>query len=157
MASDYHALPDGFSVNHPLLGRVGGGDKMQRHTEKTSNFSVNWALGDERGELVDGRNGSPVPPQGLLRGHAPFTPSRVAKIRLYAEFVRLAQVCNRGELLSAGSYKETKELASAFQKAKQMLYRHCMERGYGSWMRKPVEQEQFGMAVLDRLKETSIQ
>ena len=47
-------LPTGFIVNHASLGRAGGGDEMKRHTEKTSNFSLNWALGDDKAELTDG-------------------------------------------------------------------------------------------------------
>ena len=144
------ALPDGFAVNHPSLGRVQGGDEMRRHTEKTSNFSVNWACGDERGELVDGGNGCPVPPPGLHRSQAQIVPARVAKIKLYAEFVKLARLCNRSELIS-GNYKETKELARDFQEAKQVLYQYCKKRGYGCWMRKPSEEELFGMDVLERL------
>lgn len=144
------ALPAGFVVNHPSLGRVQAGDEMKRHTEKTSNFSVNWACGDERGELVDGGNGRPVPPPGLPRLQAQSVPARVAKIKLYAEFVKLVHLCNRGELLS-GSYKETKELAGDFQEAKQVLYQYCRKKGYGCWMRKPIEEEQFGKDVLERL------
>lgn len=148
------ALPIGFAVNHPSLGRVQGGDEMRRHTEKTSNFSVNWAFGDERGELLDGGNGYQVPPPGLPKAQTKLLPSRVAKINMYAEFVRLAQVCSRDELLSVRSYMEAKKLAEGFQEAKQLLYRYCEEKGYGSWMRKPVEEEQFGTAVLERFKTT---
>ena len=147
------SLPDGFVTNHPSLGRVQGGDEMQRHTEKTSNFSVNWSLGDERGELVDGGNGRPVPPSGLPKSQLPKTPARIAKIKLYAKFVKLANTCNRSELVAEKSYAETKEQAVAFQEAKQALFQHCKKKGYGAWMRKPVEEKQFGMDVLERLNE----
>lgn len=147
-------LPEGFMVNHPQLGRVQGGDEMRRHTEKTSNFSVNWALGDKKGELIDGGNGCPVQPPSIPKSHSPNLPSRVSKIGLYANFVKLAKACDRSELLSAKSYKEAKELSGVFQEAKQLLYKYCKVKGYGSWMRKPVEEEQFGTTVLERFKET---
>ena len=147
-------LPSGFCVHHPDLGRVRGGDEMRRHTEKTSNFSANWAMGDDKGELIDGGNGRPLPPPGTPKCHPPLPPSRVSKINLFAEFVKLARACNRAELLSAKTYKETKELASEFQQAKQLLYQHCERKGFGSWMKKPAEEEQFGTAVLERFKMT---
>jgi double-stranded RNA-specific adenosine deaminase len=148
-------LPVGFAVNHPSLGRVRGGDEMQRHTEKTSSFSANWAMGDEKGELVDGGNGLPIPPPGTPKSHPPLPPARISKVRLFAEFMKLAKACNRVELLSVKSYKEAKELAGEFQRAKQLLCHHCEKKGFGSWMKKPTEQEQFGTDVLERLNVTS--
>ena len=145
------ALPEGFRVNHPCLGRVEGGDKMQRHTDKTSNLSMNWCLGDERGELIDGGNGCPVSAKGVPKS-SQLSPSRVAKISLYAQFIDLARECNRSDLLAAKTYKEAKELAVTFQEVKQALYRHCKVKGYGLWMSKPEEEEQFGVAVLERLE-----
>lgn len=147
-------LPLGFAVHHPALGRVQGGDEMRRHTEKTSNFSANWASGDERGELVDGGNGRPVPPPGIPKSQPSLPPSRISKSSLFAEFVKLSRACNREELLSAKSYREAKELAGDFQQAKQLLYQHCEKKGYGRWMRKPVEEEQFGTEMLERFKIT---
>ena len=149
-------LPTRFTVNHPVLGRVQGGDEMRRHTEKTSNFSLNWALGDEHGELVDGGNGYPVPPPGIPKVQVPSVPSRVSKISLFTEFLKLAQVCNRSELLVGKTYKEMKELAVAFQCAKKALYTYCEKRGYGVWMKKPVEEEQFDKSVVERLSAKSL-
>ena len=145
MASEDRLLPEGYRVNHPFLGRVEGGDEMRRHTEKTSNFSLNWALGDERGELIDGGSGRPVAAhksQGL--------PSRVSKINLFGLFMNLAQVCNRSELLLAKTYKEAKMLACQFQSTKECLYQHCRKRGFGEWMRKPEEEKEFDVDVLTR-------
>ncbi len=153
--SENQQLPAGYRVNHPYLGRVEGGDKMQRHTDKTSNLSMNWCLGDERGELIDGGNGCPVSAKGVPKSYQPpALPSRVAKINLYAEFVELARICNRGDLLSAKTYKEAKELATKFHDAKQLLYTHCKVKGYGLWMSKPVEEEQFGATVLERFEKS---
>ncbi len=144
-------LPPGFQVNHPCLDRVQGGDQLKRHTEKTSNFSMNWSLGDERAELNDGGNGRPVPPPGALRSQLSTTCSRITKASLYALFLHLCKVANRTELLSARTYRDTKELSTDFQRAKRSMYKVCENKGYGVWMKKPLEQEQFDSSVLERV------
>lgn len=148
---DSGSLPKNFTVNHPTLGRVQGGDEMRRHTEKTSNYSLNWAHGDEKGELNDGTNGRPVPPTGLARSQLGTLSSRVSKAHLYFSFMQLAQLTKQDKLVLARSYKVAKESASDFQEAKKVLYKLCEKKGYGMWMKKPVEQEQFDKSVLDLL------
>lgn len=144
-------LPPGFRVNHPVLDRIQGGDQMKRHTEKTSNYSMNWALGDERPELNDGGNGRPVPPPGVLRSQLSTTCSRITKAGLYSQFLSLCRITNRTDLPSTKTYRETKELSTEFQRAKRSLYKLCENKGYGVWMKKPVEQEQFDSSVLERV------
>ena len=146
-------LPDGFEVNHPLLGRVRGGDEMKRHTEKACNFSLNWAHGDQLGELNDGGNGRPVPIPGLPRSQLSLACSRISKASLFGQFVALCQLTNRTDLFAGRSYREVKEAAAGFRRAKEMLYKLCEQKGYGVWMRKPPEQEQFDVSVLERLRQ----
>lgn len=145
-------LPPGFSVNHPSLGRVQGGEEMKRHTEKTSNFSMNWALGDQKGELIDGGNGRPVGPPGGMAKHVQVSvPSRVSKICLFREFCQLVRDARREEVLGVNNYRQAKDLAVDFQQAKEVLFRVCLSKGYGRWMHKPAEEETFDISVLDRL------
>lgn len=144
-------LPKSFFVNHPTLGRVHGGDEMKRHTEKTSNYSINWAYGDQKGELNDGVMGRPVPPPGLARSQLGTLSSRVSKAHLFVSFLRLAQLAKRDDLVSAKNYKAAKEAATNFQEAKKALYQLCEKKGYGMWMKKPVEQELFDKAVANLL------
>ena len=148
---DSSSLPKSFTINHPTLGRVQGGDEMRRHTEKTSNFSLNWAHGDERGELNDGVIGRPVAPTGLAKSQLGTLSSRVSKANLFGSFLQLAQLAKRDELVSVKSYKAAKENARNFQEAKKVLYQLCEKKGYGMWMKKPVEQEQFDSSVLELL------
>lgn len=152
--TSHQDLPGSYKVNHPCLGRVQGGDEMRRHTEKTNNLSLNWAAGDDRAELIDGGNGRPVLPLGVPKSQMNCIPSRVAKIQLYAEFLKLARLHGQTELLAARCYKEAKEMATPYQTAKGLLYRYCEARGYGKWMRKPVEEEQFDSSVLERLEKS---
>lgn len=146
------SLPPPFHTNHPFLGRVQGGDDMKRHTEKTSTYSLNWALGDDKGELNDGGIGKPVLPPGVPKSELSSISSRICKASLYSQFVSLCKMKNRTDLLENKSYKDAKELATSFQQAKQSLYQLCEKKGYGRWMRKPVEQEQFDISVISRLR-----
>ena len=152
---DIDNLPLGFSVKHPSLGRVNGGNGMKRYVEKTSNLSMNWALGDTRGELIDGGNGRLVvnslkdtrESDGVI-----LPPSRVSKLCLYNEFVQVAMVCNRQELVQTDNYKKAKELARGFQQAKEVFFKFCEKKGYGQWMKKPEEEELFDLSALDHFQ-----
>ena len=155
--SDLSGLPDGFAVHHPRLGRVRGGDEMKRHTEKACNFSLNWAHGDEEGELIDGGNGRPVPiPGGPPRAQLSIRCSRISKASLLGEFVALCEVTKRTDLFEGRSYREIKEAAAGFQRAKGALYKLCEQKGYGTWMKKPPEQEHFDATILERLKRNDL-
>lgn len=148
--SDVPDLPAGFAVHHPYLGRVRGGDEMKRHTEKACNFSLNWAHGDEAGELNDGGTGRPV--VSAVKSQLNPACSRIAKVSLLDRFVALCRLANRPDLFEGKSYREIKESAVGFQQAKEALYKLCREKGYGAWMKKPSEQEQFDASVLERLR-----
>ncbi len=143
------SLPQSYQVNHPSLGRVQGGDDMKRHTEKTSTFSLNWALGDEKGELNDGGTGRPTPPPGIPKSVLTTMTSRVSKAQIFGQFLKLTELAQQREPFEGKTYKECKEMAVDFQEAKRELYKHCEGRGYGMWMRKPLEQEQFDSRVLE--------
>ena len=145
---DVGTLPMGYCVNHPLLGRVQGGDEMKRHTDKTSNFSLNWCLGDMKGELNDGSLGRPVLPPNSPRSQlSAMTCSRISKANLFHQFVQLCQLANRSDLFEGKSYKEVKEGAGGFQQAKMALYQCCRRKGYGTWMGKPSEEKQFNTSI----------
>ena len=110
-------LPTGFTVNHPSLGRAGGGDEMKRHTEKTSNFSLNWALGDDKAELTDGVTGRPVTGQCVLPSPTPL--SRISKASLFSTFVTLCTNSERDEISDTTTYSDVKRVALEYQQANQ--------------------------------------
>ena len=141
-------LPTGFTVNHPSLGRAGGGDEMKRHTEKTSNFSLNWALGDNKAELTDGVTGRPVTGQCLLPSPTPL--SRISKASLFSLFVTLCKNSDCDEV-DTTTYSDVKRAALEYQQAKSTLFRCFQKKGYACWMKKPEEQEQFTTSTLLRL------
>ncbi|XP_019848877.1 PREDICTED: double-stranded RNA-specific adenosine deaminase-like [Amphimedon queenslandica] len=130
-----------YKVNHPLLGRVKGGDDMPRHTEKTSNLSMNWVINDDKPELNDGTTGRPI----SSSSSPPVSPgtSQLSKSNLFNEFLSLSSVSGHTDHLRVQSYAEAKSLAVAYQEAKGLLHKYCMEKGYGLWMKKPPEIDQF--------------
>lgn len=135
------SLQPPYKVNHPLLGRVRGGDDMQRHTEKTSNLSMNWVINDDKPELNDGTTGRPSsssssPPKSSA-------PSQLSKSSLFNEFLSLSSISGHTEHLRVQSYAEAKSLATAYQETKGLLHKYCLEKGYGLWMKKPLEIDQF--------------
>jgi double-stranded RNA-specific adenosine deaminase len=128
-------LPPLFGVNHPLLGRVIGGDEMKRHTEKTTNYSMNWVINDDRPEITDGTTGCPI--------SKPF--SQVSKTSLFSKFVSLTKKVDRKEFLNVQTYLEAKQLSKDYQHVKSLLYGYCKEKGYGTWCSKPKEQSIFAL------------
>ena len=50
------ALPPGFQLKHPWLGRVTACQPL-RETQKTKAFSINWTHGDQKAEVLDGTLG----------------------------------------------------------------------------------------------------
>ena len=133
-----------YTINHPALGRIGGGDEMKRHTEKTTHYSINWAKGDEYPEVTNGMTGRPVtnPTTGTVLNETSNSVSRVSKAAMLSRF---ASVCEsigfKG--MSGLTYNEAKNKAVSFQRMKESLYKFSANRGYGVWMRKPPEQSVF--------------
>ena len=144
-------LPPNFKINHPLLGRVAGGDEMKRHTDKTSAQSINWALGDISVEVLDGGLGRPITSANAKTGDIKAV-SRIAKLNCYSEFLSLCKVANREDLAEGCDYLQVKCKAADFQAAKELLFKECKKKGYGVWMTKPQEEKQFDQTALDRQK-----
>lgn len=139
-------LPCGFIVNHPTLGRAAGGDEMKRHTEKPSAFSLNWALGDEKAELTDSTKGRLALGQSQLRNST--LPSRISKASMFSMFVAFWKKSERNELSDTTTYRDVKQSAIKYQQAKTKLFTLFKRKGYGTWMKKPEEQELFTIADL---------
>ena len=128
-------LPTGFTLNHPILGRTHGGDKMERHIDKTSSFSLNWAAGDEKAELTDGLNGRPVLSSEF--------PSRISKASLFSSFATLCRKSECSDVCFSSSYSDAKTASLSYQQAKLKFFEHLRKKGYGSWVKKPEDLQQF--------------
>ncbi|NWH35250.1 DSRAD deaminase, partial [Chloropsis hardwickii] len=128
-----------YHINHPEVGRVSVYDSA-RQTGKTKESSVNWCLADESEvEVLDGTKGKV---DGLK-----LEVSRVSKRKMFTLFQQLCAKNNRKDLQSFSVYSDAKEAATAYQAAKQCFFSTLEELGYGSWIRKPQEEENF--SVLD--------
>ncbi|NWV44218.1 DSRAD deaminase, partial [Grantiella picta] len=124
-----------YHVNHPEVGRVSVYDSA-RQTGKTKESSVNWCLADESEvEVLDGTKGKV---DGLK-----LEVSRVSKRKMFTLFQQLCAKNNRKDLLSFSVYSDAKEAATAYQAAKQCFFSMLEELGYGSWIRKPQEEDNF--------------
>jgi len=133
-------LPMPYYLNHPWIGCVTQYE-ASRETEKTNNVSINWSLHDQAPEVTDGRTGTQLGRTGVTP-----TQSRLCKLVLMKRFQSL--VCKKPELSNlfggaSSSYKELKEQAVDFQKAKQCMLDRIRLLKYGPWVEKPVEQDMF--------------
>ncbi|XP_074709164.1 double-stranded RNA-specific adenosine deaminase [Strix uralensis] len=124
-----------YRVNHPEVGRVSVYDSA-RQTGKMKESSVNWCLADEgEVEVLDGTKGKVDGPK--------LEASRVSKRKMFALFQQLRAKNNRKDLQNLSVYSDAKEAATAYQEAKQCLFSTLEEMGYGSWIRKPQEEDNF--------------
>ncbi|NXD18488.1 DSRAD deaminase, partial [Nothocercus nigrocapillus] len=124
-----------YRINHPEVGRVSVYDSA-RQTGKTKESSVNWCLADEGiVEVLDGTKGKIEGPK--------LEVSRVSKREMFALFQRLCAKDDREELQRLRVYAEAKEAAAAYQGAKRHFFQALGELGYGNWIRKPQEEDNF--------------
>ncbi|XP_061333950.1 double-stranded RNA-specific adenosine deaminase [Pezoporus flaviventris] len=124
-----------YHINHPEVGRVSVYDST-RQTGKTKESSVNWCLADESEvEVLDGTKGKVDGPK--------LEVSRVSKREVFALFQQLCAKTNRRDLQCLSVYSDAKEAARAYQEAKQSFFSTLEELGYGSWIRKPQEEDNF--------------
>ncbi|NXL39724.1 DSRAD deaminase, partial [Glaucidium brasilianum] len=126
-----------YRVNHPEVGRVSVYDSG-RQMGKMKESSVNWCLADESEvEVLDGTKGKVDGPK--------LEVSRVSKRKMFALFQQLCAKNNRKDLQNLSVYSDAKEAATAYQEAKQCFFSTLEEMGYGSWIRKPQEEDNFSL------------
>ncbi|NXJ34212.1 DSRAD deaminase, partial [Ciconia maguari] len=124
-----------YRINHPEVGRVSVYDSA-RQTGKTKESSVNWCLADESEvEVLDGTKGKVDGPK--------LEVSRVSKRKMFALFQQLCAKNNCKDLQNLSVYSDAKEAATAYQESKQCFFSTLEEMGYGSWIRKPQEEDNF--------------
>ncbi|XP_019467368.1 double-stranded RNA-specific adenosine deaminase isoform X1 [Meleagris gallopavo] len=127
-----------YRINHPEVGRVSVYDSA-RQTGKTKESSVNWCLADEsKVEVLDGTKGKVDGPK--------LEVSRVSKRKTFALFRQLCAKTDCKELQKLLVYSEAKEAAVQYQQAKQCFFSALEEMGYGSWICKPQEEDNFSIS-----------
>ncbi|KAI4457446.1 eukaryote specific dsrna binding protein [Holotrichia oblita] len=130
-----------YRLNRPLICSVTSTES--RKTVKAPNFSVNWTVGQEAPEVIKTSTGKPE--TGV---------SRLCKQIFARKFVELCRSnlkpATDFNLEDVECYSDAKELSSEYKVAKDRLFEAFNKGGYGRWVQKPAEQDQF---VLDISKE----
>ncbi|XP_015740039.1 double-stranded RNA-specific adenosine deaminase isoform X2 [Coturnix japonica] len=127
-----------YRINHPEVGRVSVYDSA-RQTGKTKESSVNWCLADEsKVEVLDGTKGKVDGPK--------LEVSRVSKRKTFALFRQLCAKTDCKELQKLLVYSEAKAAAVQYQQTKQCFFSALGEMGYGSWICKPQEEDNFSIS-----------
>ena len=67
----------------------------------------------------------------------------MSKRNMFALFQQLCAKNNCQDLQNLSAYSDAKEAAAAYQEAKQRFFSTLEEMGYGSWIRKPQEEDNF--------------
>uniref|UniRef100_A0A3Q3KJB1 Adenosine deaminase RNA specific B1a n=1 Tax=Mastacembelus armatus TaxID=205130 RepID=A0A3Q3KJB1_9TELE len=131
-------LPQSFHLNRPLLSGITNAEARQ--PGKAPNFSVNWTVGDPRLEVINATTGK----NDLGR------PSRLCKHALYSRWTLLHHKLFsnlRIQNVRPNTYHEAKQAAVEYHSVKQALFRAFHKGGLGSWVKKPIEQDQFGLTT----------
>ena len=128
-------LPPGYRFNRPLLS--GTSSPESRQPGKAPNFSANWLLCDEGLEVVTAMTGKTEA----------GTPSRLCKYEQFRKFSYLwseiLSCTNQKVLAKPKQYSEGKASVMDYQLAKQQVYKAFDKAGLGTWIKKPLEQDQF--------------
>jgi len=146
-------LPSGFRLNIPRLNLLSSPEKRQ--PGKAPNYSVNWTTGlqDDQLEIIDAMKG---------KEQESGAPSRLAKVSFFRRFLNLVShpeismktsiatnpsnvtSPNRSEMREAlRQYSQAKATAISYQKAKEAFYQAFQKAQLGTWVKKPMEQDEF--------------
>ncbi|EDW06228.2 double-stranded RNA-specific editase Adar isoform X3 [Drosophila mojavensis] len=127
-------LPPPYHLNKPRLALVTSAEP--RNQAKAPNFGINWTIGDSELEVVNSLTGRTIGGQV----------SRITKQAFFDKYgflmKNLPGMPNRKV---TKDYGETKADVKDYQTAKQELFSAFKREDLGSWLKKPIEQDQFGL------------
>ncbi|KFO76465.1 Adenosine deaminase domain-containing protein 1, partial [Cuculus canorus] len=133
-------LPLPFLVHRSHIYLVNAAHPVQRDFELRS-LSLNWSFTDASLEIVDGLTGKITESSPFKSGS--YMASRLCKAAMFSRFRLLAKKAERKDLLQITTYYEAKIQAELYQEAKNLLQSFLEQHGYGSWIVKSPEIEQF--------------
>ncbi|KAF5301013.1 hypothetical protein FQR65_LT08996 [Abscondita terminalis] len=128
-------LPPPFLLNRPQM--LSTTSSETRHPAKAPCFSVNWVKGCTDVEIINTTVGKP---------DVGF--SRLCKQNFMKRFIKIynkVRVCSKLSMDLPILYYEAKEMAKSYNIAKKQMMEAFSKAGLGTWVKKPVEQEQFGL------------
>ncbi|XP_044317360.1 double-stranded RNA-specific editase Adar isoform X6 [Drosophila rhopaloa] len=128
-------LPPPYHLNKPRLALVTSAEP--RNQAKAPNFGINWTIGDTELEVVNSLTGRTIGGQV----------SRITKQAFFVKYGFL-MVNLPGILVRKVStdYGQTKANVKDYQTAKLELFSAFKREDLGSWLKKPIEQDEFGLA-----------
>ncbi|TRZ01510.1 hypothetical protein DNTS_020236 [Danionella cerebrum] len=129
-------LPVCYRRNKPLLSGLSSSER--RHPGKSTGVSVNWTVGDPQLEILDASTGK-------MRDSG--APSRLCKHVLFERWLRLYHKLVVEGTSSIHLYCNAKLAAGTYQTVKLQWLKSLQEAGFGTWVRKPPEQENFSLKV----------
>lgn len=103
-------------------------EEVPFHSQRLSQFSINWYQWSNIVELVEGAEGLQIDSNC----------SRLSKYALIKRFQKLCTNLNQGKILK-DTYRETKENCLAYGLAKKVLYDKFKENKCGTWVNAPIE------------------
>lgn len=128
-------LPPPYRLNKPLMSLITSPEVRQ--PGKAPNYSVNWTTGQEGPEIINSVTGKDD--QGVA--------SRLSKQGLFRRFLNLVGRISSRTGLAFGScprqYSDAKEAVQDYKMAKEQLVLAFHKAELGTWLKKPIEQDQF--------------
>ncbi|KAH8273457.1 hypothetical protein KR018_002035, partial [Drosophila ironensis] len=127
-------LPPPYHLNKPRLALVTSAEP--RNQAKAPNFGINWTIGDTELEVVNSLTGRTIGGQ-------------VSRITKQAFFVKYGFLMKNLPGISVRKvttdYGQTKANVKDYQTAKLELFSAFKREDLGSWLKKPIEQDEFGL------------
>lgn len=128
-------LPPPYQLNRPKLALVTSSE--QRNQLKAPSFSINWTNGCGEVEIINSITGKTIQ-------------SKISRIAKQGFFLRYGELVERLPGISAsrqvnGDYGELKGSVREYQIAKNELTLAFKREDLGSWLKKPIEQDQFSL------------
>uniref|UniRef100_UPI00358F6A76 double-stranded RNA-specific adenosine deaminase-like isoform X2 n=1 Tax=Myxine glutinosa TaxID=7769 RepID=UPI00358F6A76 len=133
-------LPSSYTLNHPQVGRVTVYDST-RHVGKTKEMSLCWSMGDLEAEIMDGTTGK------VVNMYMYVEIPQLSKKSLSKQFITVCHHFACQDLLTIKTYADAKAAARPYQAAKTHMFMHLKELGYGTWLSKPEEEDQFDLCL----------
>ncbi|KAK3921835.1 Double-stranded RNA-specific editase 1 [Frankliniella fusca] len=135
-------LPPPYRLNKPLLSLTSS--REVRQPTKAPSHSLNWTSGQPTAEIINSVTGKDE--------HG--TASRISKRKLFQRFLQLVgRIPTRTGITPDNCptvYADAKMGVEDYQQAKSQLMKAFLKSNLGTWLKKPIEQDQF---ELDLVKE----
>lgn len=125
-------LPPPYYLNKPKFALVTSTET--RNQIKAPNFGINWTISQGTVEVVNSLTGKTVN-------------NKISRLTKQVFFLRYANLVKQLRIPRSlgGDYSEAKQAAREYQIAKRELFDAFRREDLGSWLKKPIEQDNFNL------------